>query len=103
MVMMHYNSDELMNLVKVFSYAIEIIRDYTPQNAREVSIVQDLQCLLQSRNYDEAEKTIMCASAAFKREFDYTPVTDAVAYFKGAVPTINERKIAMFIQKIKSR
>ena len=103
MVTLHYNSNELMNLVNFFSYVVEIIPDYTPQNASEANVVQDLRRLLQSKNYGEAEKTIVGASAAFKREFDYKPVTDMIAYFKGAVPTINEKKIAIFIEKIKNR
>ena len=103
MVTLHYNSNELMNLVKVFSYAVEIIQDYTPKNTYEANIAQDLRRLLQSKNYDEAEKIIASASAAFKKEFDYKPVTDAVAYFKGTTPAINEKKIAMFINKIKNR
>ena len=100
MIKVFYNSKDFLDWANNISYDKKILNSYSPKSTREINILETLQKIVNSKNAGQVYDIIIHANQDFKQEFNYVPVRDAVAYFKGALPTIDENKITKFIRKI---
>ena len=96
-----YNSIQLTEFVKKLSYSADVINAYVPKDPTETNIINDIKKLAQCNDIRKACDTIIYASADFKRKFDYMPVADGMAYFRGDMPTFDEVKLSKFVRTIK--
>ena len=100
MINVFYNSKDFLDWVAGLPRGKNIVQNYSTKNTHETNILNDLQKLLNSSSTGQAYDTIINAGSDFKQEFGFTPVRDAISYFQGALPTIDENKITNFITKI---